>query len=65
MGDAFAAAQTLLIAGRDAANVNVSHEADADSIASSSELALANQALNATLTATAQSFRFSLVDKLG
>jgi flagellar hook-associated protein 3 FlgL len=65
MGDAFATAQTLLIAGRDAAVASVSREADADIIQASSDLALANQALNATLTASAQSFRLSLVDKLG
>jgi len=65
MGDSFATAQTLLTAGRDAAVASASREGDADIISASSELALANQALNATLTAASQSFRLSLVDKLG
>jgi len=65
MGDSFAAAQRVLGAGRDAAVAAVSAEEDTDIIKASSDLALANQALNATLTAAAQSFRLSLVDKLG
>src|SRR5882724_10874953 len=64
MGDAFATAQTLATNTRDATIKTVSTQAEADVIESSSKLALANNALNATLTAAAQSFRFSLVDKI-
>jgi flagellar hook-associated protein 3 FlgL len=64
MGDAFATAQTLSAATREATIKSVSDQADADVIDSTSQLALANTALNATLTAAAQSFQFSLVTKL-
>jgi len=64
MGDAFATAQTLATTTRDATIKTVATQAEADIFAASSKLALANHALDATLTAAAQSFRFSLVDKL-
>jgi flagellar hook-associated protein 3 FlgL len=64
MGDSFATAQTLATTTRDATIKSVASQSEADVFQSSSELALANQALNATLTAAAQSFHFSLVDKL-
>jgi flagellar hook-associated protein 3 FlgL len=65
MGDAFATAQTLAKSTADATTKNVANQSEADVIESSSKLALANSALNATLTAAAQSFSLSLVNKLG
>jgi flagellar hook-associated protein 3 FlgL len=65
MGDAFATAQTLAKATADATTKNVANQSETDIIESSSKLALANSALNATLTAAAQSFSLSLVNKLG
>ncbi len=65
MGDAFATAQTLAKSTSDATTKSVSEQSEADVIQSSSQLALANSALNATLTAAAQSFSLSLVNKLG
>jgi len=65
MGDAFTTAQTLATATRDATVKNISSQSEVDIIQSSSQLALANSALNATLTAAAQSFNLSLVNKLG
>jgi flagellar hook-associated protein 3 FlgL len=65
MGDAFATAQTLAKSTSDATTKNVANQSEADVIESSSRLALANSALNATLTAAAQSFSLSLVNKLG
>ena len=64
MGDAFATAQTLAKSTADATTKNVANQSEADMIESSSQLALANSALNATLTAAAQSFNLSLVNKL-
>ncbi len=64
MGDAFATAQTLAKSTADATTKNVANQSEADMIESSSQLALANSALNATLTAAAQSFSLSLVNKL-
>jgi len=64
MGDAFATAQTLAKSTADATTKNVANQSEADVIESSSQLALANSALNATLTAAAQSFNLSLVNKL-
>ena len=64
MGDAFATAQTLATSTRDATIKSVASQAEADTFEATSTLALANSALNATLTAAAQSFRLSLVDKL-
>jgi flagellar hook-associated protein 3 FlgL len=64
MGDAFATAQTLATSTRDATIKTVANQAEADTFDATSKLALANSALNATLTAAAQSFRLSLVDKL-
>jgi len=65
MGDAFATAQTLAKSTSDATTKDVANQSEADVIESSSQLALANSALNATLTAAAQSFNLSLVNKLG
>jgi flagellar hook-associated protein 3 FlgL len=64
MGDAFSTAQTLATTTRDATIKTVATQSEADIFAASSKLALANHALDATLTAAAQSFRFSLMDKL-
>jgi flagellar hook-associated protein 3 FlgL len=64
MGDAFATAQSLATSTRDATIKTVSTQSEADIFESSSKLALANHALDATLTAAAQSFRLSLMDKL-
>jgi flagellar hook-associated protein 3 FlgL len=64
MGDAFATAQTLATSTRDATIKTVSTQSEADIFESSSKLALANHALDATLTAAAQSFRLNLMDKL-
>jgi flagellar hook-associated protein 3 FlgL len=65
MGDAFTTAQTLATSTRDATVKSVASQSEVDIIQSSSQLALANSALNATLTAAAQSFSLSLVNKLG
>jgi flagellar hook-associated protein 3 FlgL len=65
MGDAFATAQTLALSTRDATIKSVANQSEVDVIQSSSNLAMANNALNATLTAAAQSFKLSLLDKLG
>jgi flagellar hook-associated protein 3 FlgL len=51
-------------AARDDAKKRISGLADADEIQSASELALSQHALDASLTAIAQSFKFSLLDKL-
>jgi flagellar hook-associated protein 3 FlgL len=64
MGDAFATAQTLATNTRDATIKSVASQSEADIFEASSKLALANHALDATLTAAAQSFRLSLMDKL-
>ena len=64
MGDAFSTAQTLAQTTRDATIKTVASQAEADTFESASKLALANHALDATLTAAAQSFRFSLIDKM-
>jgi hypothetical protein len=65
MSDAFATAQTLAKSTSDATTKNVSNQSESDVIEASSQLALANSALNATLTAAVQSFSLSLVNKLG
>ena len=66
MGDAFATAQTLADqTTADATTKNVATQSEADIFEPSSKLALANSALDATLTAAAQSFSLSLIDKLG
>jgi flagellar hook-associated protein 3 FlgL len=65
MGDAFATAQTLATSNRDATIKSVASASEADSIESATKLALANHALDATLTAAAQSFNMSLLNKLG
>jgi flagellar hook-associated protein 3 FlgL len=64
MGDSFATAQTLATSTRDATVKTVATQAEADIFEASSRLALANHALDATLTAAAQSFRLSLMNKL-
>lgn len=51
-------------AAKDAAKEAASHEADADAIDSASKLALAQRALDAALTASAQNFKLTLLDKL-
>ena len=64
MGDAFSTAQTLATNVRDATVKTVATQSEADIFEASSRLALANHALDATLTAAAQSFHLSLTDKL-
>jgi flagellar hook-associated protein 3 FlgL len=51
-------------AARDDAKKRIAGLADADLVSSASELALAQHALDAALTATAQSFQFTLLSKL-
>ena len=51
-------------AARDDAKKRISTLGDADLVSSSTELALAQHALDAALTATAQTFNLSLLDKL-
>jgi flagellar hook-associated protein 3 FlgL len=58
------AAVTANHTARDGAKTRVSALADADPVQSMSDLALAQHALQASLTATAQSFQFTLLDKL-
>jgi flagellar hook-associated protein 3 FlgL len=62
MGDMLQTAQTLAASGKTDATKMVAAEGEADTIDSASKLALANSALNATLTAASQSFKLSLVD---
>lgn len=64
MGDAFATAQTLASTDQVAATSNISKEADADAFDAASKLALANYALNATLSAASSSLQMSLLNKL-
>lgn len=61
---AFDAAIAASQAGRDEAKAAVSRLADADPIEAASQLQLAERALDAALTATAQGFQLTLVDKL-
>ncbi len=58
------AASAASRAGRDAATTSVAGLAEADTIESASKLALAQRALDASLTASARSFQLSLLDKL-
>jgi flagellar hook-associated protein 3 FlgL len=51
-------------AGKLAEETTLSHLADADAIEAASRLALAERALDASLTASARSFRLTLLDKL-
>ncbi|ACG73739.1 flagellar hook-associated protein 3 [Anaeromyxobacter sp. K] len=51
-------------AARDAARIAIGKLADADPIAAASELALAQRALDAALTATAKGFQLTLLDRL-
>ncbi len=62
--DAFEAAQSVAASSKLTTTTALSKEQDADVFEASSKLALANHALDATLTASAASFRMSLVDKL-
>jgi flagellar hook-associated protein 3 FlgL len=59
------AAGSAARAARDAEKEHASHEIDADMVESSSKLALAQRALDASLSAAAQSFKLTLLDKLG
>jgi flagellar hook-associated protein 3 FlgL len=61
----FDTAQTAGRVGRDAAIKSIASEGEADLLQSASRLTLANHALEATLSASAQSFRLTLLDKLG
>lgn len=49
---------------RDAEKERASHEVDADAVDSASKLALAQRALDASLSAAAESFKLTLLDKL-
>jgi len=62
--NALDAATSANQAARDDAKKRVSGLADADEIQAASDLALAQHALDTSLTAIAQSFKFSLLDKL-
>jgi flagellar hook-associated protein 3 FlgL len=62
--DAFQTAQNVSAAIKLNTTASVSHEQEADAFDSTTQLALANHALDATLTAAAASFRMSLLDKL-
>ncbi|MEA2696666.1 MAG: flagellar hook-associated protein 3 FlgL [Myxococcales bacterium] len=62
--DAFQTAQNVSAAIKLNTTASVAHEQEADAFDSSTQLALANHALDATLTAAAASFRMSLLDKL-
>ena len=62
--DSFQTAQTVATSAKIDATTSLSHEQDADAFSSTTQLALANHALDATLTASAASFQMSLVDKL-
>jgi flagellar hook-associated protein 3 FlgL len=61
----FETAQSAAIAARDADDAASVKLSDADVIATASKLALAQRALDASLTASAKSFNLSLLDKLG
>jgi flagellar hook-associated protein 3 FlgL len=68
LGTAMNMFDTAKSAARTAGNTEttaVSHLADADVIESASRLALAQRALDASLTASARSFDLTLLDKLG
>lgn len=58
------AATTANQAARDAAKAAVGKLADADAIDANTQLALAEQALNASLTATASTFNLTLLNKI-
>ncbi|HVR61592.1 MAG TPA: flagellar hook-associated protein FlgL [Polyangia bacterium] len=62
--DAFDAAQSIAASTKLTTTKTLSGEQDADVFEATSNLALANHALDATLTASAASFQMSLVDKL-
>lgn len=62
--DAFQAAQSVAASSKLSTTSALSKEQDADIFEATSSLALANHALDATLTASAASFQLSLVDKL-
>jgi flagellar hook-associated protein 3 FlgL len=62
--DAFQAAQSIAASAKLTTTQTLSQEQDADVFEATSNLALANHALDATLTASAASFQLSLVDKL-
>lgn len=67
-GIAMAAFDTSVSASRgarDEARTRASHLTDADVIDSSTELALAQRALEAVLTSTSQGFKLTLLNKLG
>ncbi len=59
------AAGNVARTARDAEQVRASHEVDADAVDSSSKLALAQRALDASLTAASESFKLTLLNKLG
>jgi flagellar hook-associated protein 3 FlgL len=59
------AASTAAQAARDAEKARASREVDTDAIDASSRLALAQRALDASLTAASESFRLTLLNKLG
>jgi flagellar hook-associated protein 3 FlgL len=62
--DVLDSAGTAATAARDASREAAAHETEVDTIQAASQLALAQRALDATLTASAQSFKLTLLDKL-
>ena len=62
--NAFDAAVTASQAVRDGATAQISHLVDADAIQANTDLALAQRALQASLTATSSSFQFTLLNYL-
>ena len=62
--NAFDAAVTASQSVRDGARTQISHLVDADAIQANTDLALAQRALQASLTATSSSFQFTLLNYL-
>jgi flagellar hook-associated protein 3 FlgL len=65
MMNSFDVARSLAAAGHDDATKSMAHEQEADTFESATKLALANHALEVALTASANGFRMSLMNKLG
>jgi len=65
MMNSFDVARALADAGHDDATKSMAHEQEVDTFESATKLALANHALEVALTASANGFRMSLMNKLG
>ncbi|HET6281114.1 MAG TPA: flagellar hook-associated protein FlgL [Polyangia bacterium] len=65
MMNSFDVAKSLAAAGHDDATKSMAHEQEVDTFESATKLALANHALEVALTASANGFRMSLMNKLG